>query len=220
MAVDKLVDSNQLDANLTSVANAIRAKGGTSAQMALPTGFVSAVQAIPTGTTPTGTKQISINQNGTTIEDVAAYANAEITVNVQGGGLQLLGSGTYTYSGSAAANIVFPVSYTGTPKILLCLKDSQDEGVGETLGCYKVLATGISTIDDAFTKGACAYLVKGANDAVGYQGVAPGDTQCIYLCNSDGPYPAYDPTGSYMRLVRFNNSNLLQPGSYSYYIYG
>lgn len=35
---------------------------------------------------PTGTKSISITENGTTTEDVAAYANAEITVNVQGGG--------------------------------------------------------------------------------------------------------------------------------------
>lgn len=35
---------------------------------------------------PSGTKQISITQNGTTVEDVAAYANAEISVNVQGGG--------------------------------------------------------------------------------------------------------------------------------------
>jgi len=35
---------------------------------------------------PSGTKQISITQNGTTIEDVTAYANAEITVDVQGGG--------------------------------------------------------------------------------------------------------------------------------------
>jgi hypothetical protein len=49
MAVDKLVDSTQLDADLTSVANAIRAKGGTSAQLAFPAGFVSAVEAIPTG---------------------------------------------------------------------------------------------------------------------------------------------------------------------------
>ena len=46
MAVDKLVDSTQLDADLTSVANAIRTKGGTSAQMAFPAGFVSAVQNI------------------------------------------------------------------------------------------------------------------------------------------------------------------------------
>lgn len=36
------------------------------------------------GITPTGTKQISITQNGTTTEDVTNYANAEITVNVSG----------------------------------------------------------------------------------------------------------------------------------------
>lgn len=38
------------------------------------------------GVTPTGTKHISITQNGTTTEDVTNYANAEITVNVSGGG--------------------------------------------------------------------------------------------------------------------------------------
>ncbi len=49
MALDKLVDSSQLNADLTSIANAIRTKGGTSAQLAFPAGFVSAVQAIPSG---------------------------------------------------------------------------------------------------------------------------------------------------------------------------
>ncbi len=49
MSLDKLVDSSQLDTDLTSVANAIRTKGGTSAQLAFPAGFVSAIQAIPTG---------------------------------------------------------------------------------------------------------------------------------------------------------------------------
>ena len=49
MALDKLVDSTQLDTDLTAVANAIRTKGGTSAQLAFPVGFVSAVEAIPTG---------------------------------------------------------------------------------------------------------------------------------------------------------------------------
>lgn len=49
MAVDKLVDSTQLDSDLTSVANAIRTKGGTSAQLAFPADFVSAIAAIPTG---------------------------------------------------------------------------------------------------------------------------------------------------------------------------
>ena len=49
MAVNKLVDSTQLDADLTSVANAIRTKCGTSASLAFPSGFVSAVEAIPIG---------------------------------------------------------------------------------------------------------------------------------------------------------------------------
>ena len=46
MALDKAVDSAQLNADLTAVADAIRTKGGTSAQLAFPDGFVSAVQAI------------------------------------------------------------------------------------------------------------------------------------------------------------------------------
>lgn len=49
MSVDKLVDSTQLDADLTSVANAIRTKGGTSAQLAFPAEFISAIQAISGG---------------------------------------------------------------------------------------------------------------------------------------------------------------------------
>ena len=35
---------------------------------------------------PTGTKSISITENGTTTEDITQYADAEITVNVSGGG--------------------------------------------------------------------------------------------------------------------------------------
>ena len=49
MALDKLVDSAQLDTDLTAVANAIRTKGGISAQIAFPAGFVDAIGAIPTG---------------------------------------------------------------------------------------------------------------------------------------------------------------------------
>ena len=39
-------------ADLTAVANAIRAKGGTAAQLVYPSGFGSAIQAIQTGVTP------------------------------------------------------------------------------------------------------------------------------------------------------------------------
>ena len=49
MSADKLVDSTQLDSDLTSVADAIRAKSGGSSQLAFPAGFVSEIQAIPSG---------------------------------------------------------------------------------------------------------------------------------------------------------------------------
>lgn len=46
------------------------------------TNYASANVAVPQGTTPTGTKEISITENGTTTEDVTNYASAQITVNV------------------------------------------------------------------------------------------------------------------------------------------
>ena len=81
MALDKLVDSTQLDSGLTSVANAIRAKSGGSSQLAFPAGFVSAVQAIPTGTGYT-IEQIASNEAfyeadlvlPSNIEEIAACA--------------------------------------------------------------------------------------------------------------------------------------------------
>ena len=75
-----MADYLTTDTELTSVANAIRTKGGTSAALVYPAGFVSAIEAIPTGIAPTGT--ISITENGTV--DVTQYATAD--VNVSGGG--------------------------------------------------------------------------------------------------------------------------------------
>lgn len=49
MASYKVLDADQLDADLGIVADAIRTKGGTSADLAFPDGFVSAVENIETG---------------------------------------------------------------------------------------------------------------------------------------------------------------------------
>lgn len=49
MALDKLVDSTQLNTDLTSIANAIRTKGGTSGLLAFPAEFISAIEAISGG---------------------------------------------------------------------------------------------------------------------------------------------------------------------------
>lgn len=49
MALDKLVDSTALDNGLTTVANAIRTKGGTTAQLSFPDGMAEAIEDLPSG---------------------------------------------------------------------------------------------------------------------------------------------------------------------------
>lgn len=60
--------------DLTSVANAIRAKSGGSSQLAFPVGFVSEIQAIPSG-------------GGATIDDMVAgtWPSGDITIAVNAG---------------------------------------------------------------------------------------------------------------------------------------
>ena len=49
MALDKVVDSAALDAGMTAVADAIRAKAGTTGPLAWPDGFATAISGIETG---------------------------------------------------------------------------------------------------------------------------------------------------------------------------
>lgn len=69
MALDKLVDSTQLDSDLTSVANAIRAKSGGSAALSFPNDFISAVEAIETAT---WTEQ-TISSSGAVTQAISPY---------------------------------------------------------------------------------------------------------------------------------------------------
>lgn len=49
MPTYKMVDTDQLEADLTTVADKIRTKGGTSGKMTFPAGFAEAVESISTG---------------------------------------------------------------------------------------------------------------------------------------------------------------------------
>lgn len=72
----KAVNATQLDADLTTVADAIRTKGGTTAPLSFPNGMAEAISNISTGIVPTGT--IDITTNGT--HDVTSKATANVQV--------------------------------------------------------------------------------------------------------------------------------------------
>lgn len=62
MAYDRIIDSAALESNLTAVADAIRAKGGTNAALAFPDGFVRAIGMIEAGSGGSG-NAVQIGQN-------------------------------------------------------------------------------------------------------------------------------------------------------------
>ena len=82
MALDKVVDSTQLDADLTSVANAIRDKSGGSAQLAFPSGFVSEINNISSGISleqvGDGNFAGVVNYTGTSLR-AGAFSRSKIT---------------------------------------------------------------------------------------------------------------------------------------------
>lgn len=77
MAEYVVVDKEQLEADLTVVADAIRGKGGATEKLEFPLCMKEAVDNIEAGITPTGT--IEIAENGK--YDVTNYANAEVNVS-------------------------------------------------------------------------------------------------------------------------------------------
>lgn len=87
MSVDKLVDSTQLDSDLTSVANAIRSKTGGSVSLTFPAEFVSAINGITTGgNLETGSQTITATESSQSIQMLPStgydgFDEVDITVN-------------------------------------------------------------------------------------------------------------------------------------------
>lgn len=83
MAFDKVIDSAQLDAGLTTIANAIREKAGVNDNFAFPAGFAEAIAAIEAGggggiaygtiQTSTDTIELTITHDLGIIPDIVFY---------------------------------------------------------------------------------------------------------------------------------------------------
>ena len=139
------------DTDLTSVANAIRTKGGTSSSLVFPSGFVTAIQNIPSGGSATLiTKSITANGTYNASSDSAdGYSQVSVAVPV----LPVV-SGTFT-PGNTEANSVksITVPYTGNGYPVACV-------IRPTAGSYK---SGTSIYTSTQQKAVVMYAMSKAN---------------------------------------------------------
>lgn len=99
------------DTDLTSVANAIRTKGGTNAPLSFPTDFIDAIGDINTsGLATLITKSISANGVYEASDD-NANGYSEVSVNVPSKHVR----GTFTGTASGAMNVSIPYTGNGYP---------------------------------------------------------------------------------------------------------
>lgn len=151
MALDKLVDSTLLDADLTSVANAIRTKGGTSASLAFPADFVSAIAAIPSGggsSILSGSVTPATNSDGMTIDVGASFTHFVIyaTTNPGGNGIKVFRASICDFS-ATPTNIVSVASNNSGSSLAGSAQESRCQWFtksGTTVTCQ----TGVSGADN------------------------------------------------------------------------
>ena len=109
-------------ADLTAVADAIRAKGGTAAQLVYPSGFVSAIQTIQTGVTP---QLIVTTSAGATVIATKGSKNVIGTADADGTcTLELSEAGEWSVTSSLNGNSRTQTVLIGTQMADIRLFDS------------------------------------------------------------------------------------------------
>lgn len=94
------------------------------------------------GITPTGTKEITIEENGTTEHDVTNFATAQITVDVPepSGTTQITSNGTHDVSAYASAEVNVPNPSAGTKEISIQSNGQTTEDVTDFASVHIVTA--------------------------------------------------------------------------------
>lgn len=184
MAYDKVVDSASLDSKLTQVADAIRTKGNTSADLQFPSGFISAIQAIQTGT------------------------ELKIIVSVTSGATVTATKGSKVVSGTAVngtCTLTVPEAGTWSVKATLNGKTSDTKSVTFT-DHYAVTLAFVSTVlnDNDWSK---IKSVSDKGEGANYWSI--GDRKAVTLNGTVGHLTLSNYT-TYAFIIGFNHNQGLE----------
>ena len=152
MATYKVVDAEQLNADMSSVADSIRTKGGTTDALAWPDGYKTAIDSIPSGVAKEtwviksdaagefSTTQISFTSNGQKFTSIGAndssgFATILYYDNNEIAGYDPSGGGVYEFSLEAYRKLTFDTPPTGALLTWLqsnAVKQPDDTAVQDT----------------------------------------------------------------------------------------
>lgn len=184
MAYDKVVDSASLDSKLTQVADAIRTKGNTSADLQFPSGFISAIQAIQTGT------------------------ELKIVVSVTSGATVTATKGSLSVSGTSASGtctLTVPEAGTWSVKATLGGETSNTKSVTFTDSYDVTLAFVSPTLND--NDWAKIREVSDKGDGANYWSI--GDRKAVTLNGTVGQLSLSNYT-TYAFIIGFNHNAELE----------
>lgn len=180
-----MADYLTTDSELTSIAEAIRTKGGTSAALAYPTEFISAIQAIETvGTyqskrvTPTESSQIIVPDTG--YDALSSVAVAAISSTYVGSGVPTKAAATYTPS--TAAQTIAAGQYLSGIQTIAGDSNLVAANIAEGVTIFGIVGT---------YQGGAAYATMTAGDIAyaatsGWRGTSPSEEVLIWESVTDG----------------------------------
>ena len=228
MAYDKVVDSASLDSKLTQVADAIRTKGNTSADLQFPSGFISAIQAIQTGT------ELQIIVTVTSGATVTATKGSKVVSGTSVNGtctLVVPEEGEWTVSATlggetSTSNIVNVVSSYDTSLVFIpALNDNSwetirgisDAGTGAnywSIGDRKAVTVNGTVGTQAVNGTYYAYIIGfNHNSSKEGNGITFGTFKTALsggtdICLVDGKYNSYSTNGTkYFNMNHSSNTN-------------
>lgn len=179
MAYDKVVDSTVLNAGLTQIAGAIRAKTGTGGTLAFPSGFVSAIEGLSGGSATEPYIEETYDQNGQLIDAVMhgytqirsnAFAYCEWLVSVSGiSAITSIGDGAFdSCSNLALTSLPAGITSIGYNAFSNCkgLTTITFEGTPQSIDSYVFSGcTNLTTINVPWAEGAVKNAPWGATHA-------------------------------------------------------
>lgn len=200
------MDYKVTDTELTSIANAIRTKGGTSAELIFPDGFISAVQNIPTGSTPkmqTKSKTYTPTESSQTetVSPDSGYdglSSVSITVGAIPPGNFVTGTFT-TGSSAGVGSVSIPYTGSGYPLMAVVVVDggAYNSTISPWYSSVQRYAVGQWTMTKAVMTSTPTYTTTGTQNA--------GVTTAVYK-NSTSSSTSYARTSAMSTNV-FSSNN-------------